>query len=94
MTGSEVNHAPLHDAAARNRTAEQAPHVRAQGCASSARLPFGEHQGQLSRHDVGETVMPGAMVLVTFAETKSPARKDCVRNQDTDVLICPSNVLW
>src|SRR6185437_13860280 len=50
--------APSHDAEARSRTAEQAPHVRAQGCASSARPPFGEHRGKSSRHDVGEIVMP------------------------------------
>ena len=37
----------VHDAEARSRTAEQAPHVRAQGCASSARPPFGEHRREV-----------------------------------------------
>ena len=39
---SELSSA-VHDAEARSRTAEQGPHVRAHGCASSARPPFGEH---------------------------------------------------
>ena len=55
----------------RSRTAEQAPHVRAQGGASSARPSFGEHQGEFRRQDAGETVMLGAMVLATFAETST-----------------------
>jgi hypothetical protein len=62
----EATIAPLHGAAARSRAAEQAPNVRAQGRASSARLPFGEHQGQFCRHDAGKTVMPGAMVFRPF----------------------------
>ncbi len=68
--------APLHAAAARRRMAEQAPNVRAQGCASSARLPFAEHRGQFERHDVVQTGMPGAAALVTFPAwkvTRAPA---------------------
>ncbi len=76
---SRLFSAPLHDAAAHSRTAGQAPHVRGQGWPSSARLPFGEHQGQWSRHDVGETVMPGAMVFGDFLPkqkvTRSPLRR-------------------
>ncbi|MGH8184743.1 MAG: hypothetical protein ACREPH_13885 [Rhodanobacteraceae bacterium] len=67
---NEANSAALHDAAAHSRMAEQAPHVRAQGSASSARPPFGEHCGQFRQHDVAETGMPGATVLATFAKTK------------------------
>ena len=70
MAVIEVQTAPLHDAAVHSRSREQGAHVRAQGCASSRRRAIGEHQGKSSRHDVGEIVMPGAVVLVTFAETK------------------------
>ena len=55
--GNEVRDAFLHDAAAHGRTAEQAPHVRAHGCAGSAQPPFGEHQGEFREHDVAETVV-------------------------------------
>jgi hypothetical protein len=58
--------APLHDAAARSRSREQGAHVRAQGRASSRRRAIGEHCGQFERHDVGETVMFGAMVFRPF----------------------------
>jgi hypothetical protein len=75
---AELFTAPLHAAAARSRMAEQGPHVRGQGWPSSARPPFGEHQGQSRQHDVAETGMPGAMALVTFPErkvTRSPQRR-------------------
>ncbi len=78
--------APLHDAAARSRSREQGADVRAQGRASSRRRAIGEHQGQSSRHDVGETVMLGAMVLATFAETKVARAAGAARNQDMDVV--------
>lgn len=38
---------------------------------SSRRRMIGKHQGQSSRYDVGETVMPGTVVLTIFAATKS-----------------------
>ncbi len=61
MAVNEAKIAPLHDAAARSRSREQGAHVRAQGCASSRRRAIGEYQGQSSRHDVGEAVIPGAV---------------------------------
>ncbi|MBN8735326.1 MAG: hypothetical protein J0H27_03545 [Xanthomonadales bacterium] len=81
----EVKTAPLRDATARSRTAEQAPHVRAHGCASSARPPFCEHRGEFRQHDVAETVTPGAMALVTFPERKVTRSPGGERNQDMDV---------
>src|SRR5579875_1525338 len=49
------------------------------------RCAIGEHQGQSSRHDVGETVMPGAMVLATFAETKVARAHGMRAEKDKDV---------
>lgn len=70
MAVIEAQTAPLHDAAARSRSREQGAHVRGQGWPSSRRRAIGEHQGRFRQHDVAGTVMLGAMVLATFAETK------------------------
>ena len=81
--------ASLHDAAARSRKAEQAPHVRGHGWPSSARLPVGEHQGEFQRHDVAETIMWGAVVLATCAVTKiarpASAERNRVRHQPSEI---------
>lgn len=89
----EANPASSPDAAAHSRSREQGVHVRAQGSASSRRREIGEHQGQSSRHDVGETVMPGAAVLATFAVTKVTRAPRGAWNQDTEVITTsPLNV--
>ncbi|MDE2497654.1 MAG: hypothetical protein KGK35_07480, partial [Xanthomonadaceae bacterium] len=70
MTGSEATNAPLavpRSTAGRRSKRRMFEHMdvrvrRGRRSASTA--------GQLSRHDVGETVMPGAVVLATFAVTK------------------------
>ena len=67
---AELFTAPLHGVEAHNRSRGKGAHVRGHGWPSSRRRATGEHRGEFRRHDVGETVMPGAMVLATFAETK------------------------
>ncbi|HEX5352588.1 MAG TPA: hypothetical protein VFW60_00755 [Rhodanobacteraceae bacterium] len=74
MAVTKATIAPLHDAAARSRSRGKGAHVRAHGCASSRRRAIGEHQGQSSRHDVGETGMPGAMVFGYFLPKQKVAR--------------------
>ncbi|MBU6417834.1 MAG: hypothetical protein KJS83_11770 [Xanthomonadaceae bacterium] len=80
MAVIEAQTALLHDAAAHSQSRDQGAHVRGQGWPSSRRRAIGEHQGKSSRHDVGEIVMPGAVVLATFAVTKV-ARSRSERNR-------------
>jgi hypothetical protein len=73
VLGAELSSA-VHDAAAHSRSSEQGAHVRAQGCESSRRRAIGEHQGQSSRHDAGETVMPARNGFGYFPRKESNPR--------------------
>jgi len=83
MAGNEASFPrAVGGAEKRSRTAEQAPHVWAQGCASSARLPFGEHrrEGEATRCCRTLRHRRNGLWLLS-AETESSPRRGTARKK-------------
>jgi branched-chain amino acid aminotransferase len=78
MADNEAARAPLHDATARSGSREPGARVRLRGRRSSRWRAIGQHCGKLRRQGVGETVVAGAMVLATFAETKAARAPEAI----------------